>query len=223
MKRRLFLNVGLASIAAMVFPEVAATLKQRLEAEEDAEEVPWQWQPRKARAATDDERAKYLPLFEEDLEQIESSYGTRPEGQPLSISVAEGVNSVVVACGVALGTERIYARHVELAPEGSVTRTATTTFNVSNDAKAMTLHSMGQNADSAVTSRANFDARNARCAPPKKSCRACSEHNSGAILTCCVSCGWAGNPIGILSCAIVMCSLCASQNCLRWTYACCGV
>lgn len=116
----------------------------------------------------------------------------------------------------------------QLASDDTVLRTATTTFTVSEDGRNMNLDSMGVDARSAMTSRAKFDARVAAtakaCPPGKHSCRTCSDLNTAAVLTCCGGCAWAGgNPIALLSCAIIMCSLCASQNCRRWTYACCGV
>ena len=228
MKRRSFIGIGLGGLAAMVFPELASASTRASTARDPDAEVPWQWLPRDARAATDEERAKYLPLFESDLESMERSYGARMEGEPLPMSVATSVYSTVVALGAALVTSRVYARHVELAPDGTVVRTATTTFAISGDAKNITLDSIGPDARSAVKSRAQFDARTATaakaCPPGKHSCRTCSDLNRVGVLTCCGGCAWAAaNPIALLSCVIIMCSLCASQNCRRWTYACCGV
>ena len=179
-----------------------------------------------ARAATDAERKKYLHFFESDLANLERSYGARVAGEPVSMSISDTVNGTVIALGAALVTARIYARHVELAADGALLRAATTTFSVSGDMKNLQLYSMGPDARSAVASRAQFEATAPAaakaCTPPKKSCRTCSDLNALGVLACCGACAWAGgNPYALLSCAIIMCSICASQNCRRWTYACC--
>lgn len=228
MKRRSFIGIGLSGLAAVVFPEFASAGMHPPAAESSDGEAPWQWQPREARAAAEEERARYLRFLEDDLNRMERSYGARAEGAPLPMSVAASMSGTVVALSASLATSRIYARHVQLASDDTVLRTATTTFTVSEDGRNMNLDSMGVDARSAMTSRAKFDARVAAtakaCPPGKHSCRTCSELNTAAVLTCCGGCAWAGgNPIALLSCAIIMCSLCASQNCRRWTYACCGV
>lgn len=228
MKRRSFIGIGLGGLAALVFPELANASTRAPAAENYSDaEVPWQWQPRDARAATDEERAKYLPFFEGDLKSMERSYGSRMEGETLSMSVATSAHSTVVALGAALVTSHVYARHVEVSPKGTLVRSATTMFTVSKDAEQMSLHSMGSDARSAISSRAQFDAKAVadakKCAPPKKSCRTCSDLNTAGVLACCGGCAWAsGNPVALLSCVIIMCSVCASQNCRRWTYACCN-
>lgn len=225
-RRRSFIGIGLGTAAAVLFPELA-NADRRLPVRGSAgDEVPWQWRPRDARAATDEERARYLPLFERDLERIEASYGERMPGDPLSMSIATSAHGTIVALGAALMSSRVYARHMEFSPDGKVSRSATTTFTVSEAGKNMTLHSIGPDAWGAVASRAQFDARAASakaCPPGKHSCRTCSDLNAGGVLACCGGCAFAGgNPVMLLACAIIMCSVCASQNCRRWTYACCG-
>lgn len=44
------------------------------------------------------------------------------------MSVAAGAYGTVVALGAALVSSRVYARHVELAADGTIVRTATTAF-----------------------------------------------------------------------------------------------
>jgi hypothetical protein len=218
------MGIGLGGLAAMVFPELASARSSASAAASGTAGTPWQWQARDARAATDGERAKYLPLFESDLEQMERRYGARMDEQPPTMSVAESVYGTVVALGTALVTGRIYARHVELSPNGAVVRAATTTFAVSGDMKTVRLDAMGTDARSAITSRAQFDATAAKSCPSgKHSCHTCNEFNNLGILACCGGCAFAGNGYLLLACAVVMCSLCMSQNCRSWTYACCGV
>ncbi len=231
LKRRTFFGAGLGGLVALVFPEIA-NAKSFLPAPKGAVgDAPWQWQAREAKAATDAERAKYMPFLADDFAAAERTYGTHMADVPLSMSVSKGAASTVVAFGTALAGGRIYARHLELTPDGSPMRAATTTFSVSNDMRTMSLYAMGPDSRSALASREAFDASAsglnavaaATCTPPKYSCRACSEQNTIGILACCGACAWAGsNPWALLSCAIIMCSICASQNCLRWTYACCG-
>lgn len=172
MKRRSFIGIGIGGLAAMVFPELASARSGASSTASKTGDTPWQWQPRDARAATEEERSKYLALFESDLESMERSYGARMEGQPLTMSISESIYGTVVAFGAALITARIYARHVELSPDGKVVRAATTTFAVSEDMETMSLYSMGPDARSAVASRAQFDATAAASCPPgKHSCR----------------------------------------------------
>ncbi|MDF2991639.1 MAG: hypothetical protein K0S37_2153 [Microbacterium sp.] len=221
MKRRSFLGYSLGGLAALVFPEMAtAATNSNVKAEPD---TPWQWQVREAREMTSAEREKYMPIFAQDLQDAEASLGARDDGHSPSMSIAVGFAASVLALATPLGGNRIYARHIEIDNTGAVIRTATTTFFASEVDKTIALHSMGEDASAAATSRREFEAR-AGCTGGTRECRACAEQNGVGIITCCGGCAWAAyNWIAFSSCALILCSLCASQNCLKWVYACCSV
>ena len=217
--RRSFLKFSLTGLAAAVFPEVARAATALGPAV--AVDTPWQWQAREAREMTEKERAKYAALFESDLREAEAQLGARSLLSTPSMSISQGGASTVLAFGIPLGTSQIYARHVELSPGGKVTRAATTTFFASEADQSLVLHSIGTDARTAAISRTQFEAR-AACPSGTRSCRTCSTHNTAGLLTCCAGCAWAsGNFVALLSCVLILCSICASQNCTRWTYACC--
>lgn len=214
--RRTIFGAGAGALIATLFPEIALADGRASRSITSTKSNEGEWFSDLTRPVTDDERSAYMQYFEDDLSAAGIRYGGFA-GDPINMSIISG-STVVLALSTTLLGDRVYIRRIRLSSSRQVLKSTVTVFDVDTAENTATMSAIGTNALSAVTPASAF----AACGSGTHSCRTCTTFDTGRIVTCCGGCVFTGNVVAFTACAMIFCSLCMSQNCLGWTYACCS-
>lgn len=227
--RRTLIGGGFVAALSALFPEFARAESNTGGAGSD--QLAWFWQGTNSVLMDDSTLLAYADLYVNDVARTEAILGGASEEYGPIGAISDLGSNKLLAFAVPMANSNLYFRHIEVSPDGTELRTASTVFEVDEAAETARFSETapdGQTLASRSLSRAPGQCPNplvkCSCTGSSSSCRTCREFDRASAGLCCAGCAFSGSAWQLfLACAVLLCSACLANNCTGgYVYACCN-